>query len=135
MRFKISKDAVQSDFVRKVEKLSGEDILACYQCGECTSGCPVSEFMDIKPNQIARMCQLGMEEELLNSKTIWICASCFQCFSRCPRGIDIAKLNETLRYIAMGTEVDFYGPDKVPEDILAEAPQQALVSVFRKFSL
>jgi len=135
MRIKISKKNVRGDFVERVELLSGEDLLLCYQCGKCTSGCPIAEDMDILPSQVIRFCQLGLEEEILNSKTIWLCASCFQCYSRCPKGIDLSSINEALRHIKMGKELDYYGPQEVPDKELEEAPPQALVSVFRKCSL
>jgi ferredoxin len=85
MRTEISADKVNGDFLAQVERLSGQSIWACYQCGCCSSGCPVAEEMDLLPNQVIRYVQLGLEEELLSSKTIWLCASCFQCFARCPR--------------------------------------------------
>jgi len=53
--------------------------------------------MDYLPNQIMRMVQLGMEEQVLSSKTIWLCASCLTCTSRCPREIDIAEIMDYLR--------------------------------------
>jgi len=53
--------------------------------------------MDYLPNQIIRMVQLGMEEEVLSSRTIWLCASCLTCTVRCPREIDIAEIMDYLR--------------------------------------
>ncbi|MBL7075442.1 4Fe-4S dicluster domain-containing protein [candidate division KSB1 bacterium] len=135
MRAEISTKNIRSEFVQRVEELSGQDLLACYQCGKCSAGCPIVEEMDIIPNQAIRLAQLGLEDEVLNSKTIWLCASCFMCFSRCPKGVDFSKIAEALRMIAMGTEIEHYGPQQVPWEIAAEAPQQALVSAFRKFSL
>ena len=44
----------------KVEELSGQNLLACYQCGKCSAGCPVVSKMDILPNQIIRLAQLGL---------------------------------------------------------------------------
>lgn len=135
MRVKISKKTVKSDFVKKVEILSNQDLLQCYHCGKCTAGCPISEDMDLKPNQVIRYCQLGLEKEVLECKTIWLCASCFQCYSKCPRGVDLSSINEALRFIAMGTDLDYYGPHDISQQVLEEAPQQAMVSLLRKFSL
>jgi heterodisulfide reductase subunit C len=132
MRTEISAERVKGDFIEKVEELSGQSIWACYQCGCCSSGCPVAEEMDLLPNQVIRYVQLGLEEELLVSKTIWLCASCFQCFSRCPRGIDISKIMDALRQMAMEGGVDRFGPVEIPSQELAHAPQQVLVTVVRK---
>jgi heterodisulfide reductase subunit C len=53
--------------------------------------------MDLKPNQVMRMIQLGQKDELLKSKTIWVCASCQTCTTRCPNDIDIAHVMDGLR--------------------------------------
>lgn len=74
----------------------GENAYLCYQCVKCTSGCPLVEHMDMNPNQVLRALQLG-DESVLESKTIWICASCQTCTTRCPQGIDIAAIMDELR--------------------------------------
>jgi heterodisulfide reductase subunit B len=74
----------------------GENAYLCYQCVKCTSGCPLAEHMDLMPNQVLRALQLG-DESVLESKTIWICASCQTCTTRCPQGIDIAAIMDELR--------------------------------------
>lgn len=86
--------------VAEVALLSGVRADKCYQCGKCTAGCPVAFAMDKVPREIMRLVQLGLVEDALNSKTIWLCASCDTCSTRCPREVDIAKVMETLRIIA-----------------------------------
>ena len=54
MKTKLSKKQVKSKFHEKIASISGEKVLACYQCGKCTAGCPVADQMDIPPNQIIR---------------------------------------------------------------------------------
>ncbi|SMB96485.1 heterodisulfide reductase subunit C [Desulfonispora thiosulfatigenes DSM 11270] len=81
-------------------KHSGVQASDCYQCGKCTAGCPAAFAMDKTPNQIMRLVQLGLLEEALKSKTIWVCASCSTCSTRCPRNVDIANVMETLRIMA-----------------------------------
>ncbi len=83
-----------------VEARSGEKVSRCYQCRKCANGCPIAFAMDVTPNQVMRMIQLGLEDELLRSKTIWICASCQTCTTRCPNDIDIAHLMDTLRQMS-----------------------------------
>lgn len=72
----------------------------CYQCGKCSGGCPVADYMDIMPRQVMRLVQLGLTEEALKSKAIWLCAGCSTCSTRCPKGVDIAHEMETLRIMA-----------------------------------
>ncbi len=131
---KVSSDRVESRFITDVENLSGQKIFACYVCGKCSAGCPISSLMDIQPHQIVRLIQLGQEEEVLNSRTIWLCSSCFTCASRCPRGISLTAIMEALRALVLRKGIDHVSPSKIPPDLLAEAPQLALVSCLRKLS-
>lgn len=69
----------------------------CYQCFACADGCPVAFAMDYYPNQIIRMVQRDLKEKVLQSRTIWVCASCETCATRCPNGIEIVHLMDMLR--------------------------------------
>jgi heterodisulfide reductase subunit C len=53
--------------------------------------------MDYLPNQIIRMLMLGMKEEVLKSRAIWVCMSCNTCTTRCIRDIDVARVMDVLR--------------------------------------
>lgn len=75
----------------------GEDVSRCYQCLKCSAGCPMTFAMDYPPSQIMRMIQLGQEDALLASKTIWVCLTCNTCSIRCPNDIDIARVIDALR--------------------------------------
>jgi heterodisulfide reductase subunit C len=57
--------------------------------------------MDYTPNQVIRMAQLGLKDRVLNSSTIWLCASCETCATRCPNDIEIVKVMDILRQIAL----------------------------------
>jgi len=80
--------------------MSGEKISTCYQCQKCTNGCPLSFAMDILPHQVMHCLQLGLTDEVINSDTIWVCASCETCSTRCPNDIDIAHVMDTLRQLS-----------------------------------
>ena len=82
MRRRLSKEKLNSEFVYKVGEISGQNLLAFYQCGKCSAGCPIVSEMDILPSQVIRLAQMGSDEEVLNSKTIWLCASCMTCMAR-----------------------------------------------------
>lgn len=131
---KISSEDVKNDFIKEIEELSGQKVLKCYQCGKCSSGCPMVDAMDLLPNQIIRLLQLGQEDEILKSKTIWICASCFTCEARCPKGVDLSKLMEALRVVLLRKGKDFIEVSKLSEKELEEAPQQLLVCSSRKYT-
>ena len=134
MRTIISRQKIRSPFVAKVEELSGQNLLACYQCGKCSAGCPNVDQMDIPPNQIIRFAQLGMEEELKNSKSIWICASCMTCNVRCPKGINIAEVIESIRQIVLRKRNDHVEVKNLSDSERQNVPPIALISCFRKFT-
>ncbi|MGO8990993.1 MAG: 4Fe-4S dicluster domain-containing protein [bacterium] len=91
-------------FLSEVAQASGEKISACFQCQKCSVGCPIAYAMDVLPNQMLRHIQYGHREKVLTSNTIWICASCYTCSVRCPNNIDIAKIMDTLRALAIHSE-------------------------------
>ena len=138
MRIRISKEKVRGPFVRQIEETSGQDLLACNQCGKCSAGCPVVSVMDLLPSQVVRMAQLGMEDVLGatdrgGQTTVWLCASCLACATRCPKGVDLPRLMEALRQIALRQGAAELDLNALPPELLREVPQLAIVSGFRKY--
>ena len=134
MRINISRKKIRDTFVEKVQELSGQNLLACYQCGKCSAGCPAVSEMDILPNQIIRFAQLGLKDELLASKAIWICASCLTCNARCPKGINIAEVIEALRQILLRNREDHLKVEKMSDKEKEDVPPIALISSMRKYT-
>lgn len=90
-----------SGFVLALYKESKQDVNACFQCRKCAVGCPVAFAMDLTPTQIIHAARLGLEDIVLSSKTIWLCASCQTCTTRCPQDVDIARLMDAARIVAV----------------------------------
>lgn len=134
MRVKLSREIMNSNFVNKVKEISGEDLMKCYNCGKCSAGCSVVDYMDLLPNQVIRLVLYGQEDELLNSKTVWLCASCFTCTARCPKGVDLSKVMEAVRLVLLRKNIDHVEPDRLSAKELTELPAIALISNFRKFT-
>lgn len=98
----IKASEINPKFKYELLKVHGsEKILQCFQCGTCTSDCPIAKFSDTyRPRQIIRMAQLGLKERVLKSETLWLCASCFTCTDRCPQNIEVASIIRVLRNLA-----------------------------------
>jgi heterodisulfide reductase subunit C len=92
----------------------------------------MAEAMDLLPNQVIRLMQLGLREEIDKANTIWLCASCTTCGVRCPRGVDLSRVMEALRALALRHKTDYVDLKDIPKETIADLPQIAMVSSFRK---
>ena len=132
---KVTTDKICGDMLAEVEEYSGEKVASCIQCGKCSAGCPMVEAMDLLPHQVMRLAQLGMREQVLDSKTLWVCASCFNCGARCQRDLDLSKVMEGFRVMQLrqkgGNKMH---PKQLTPEQLKDAPQQAIISGFRKYA-
>lgn len=93
-------DSYDAKFVEDVERESGQNVSQCYQCGNCTAGCPYTFAYDIPVSQVMRLLQAGQKQTLLTCKSIWLCATCESCTTRCPNEIDVARVMDVLRHMA-----------------------------------
>ena len=49
MKIELTRQMVHNEFAKKVELISGQNLFTCYQCGNCTAGCPVAFAMEVGP--------------------------------------------------------------------------------------
>ena len=98
----IYEKAMDLNFLDEVYHIpGGEKIKECIQCGTCSGSCPVSWAMEETPRQIFAMVRAGMRDKVLDSLTIWTCASCYQCTHRCPQEIKITDIMYMLKRMAI----------------------------------
>src|SRR5512136_2872722 len=135
MKIELMRQKVHNEFTKKVELNSGQNLFACYQCGNCTAGCPVAFAMEVGPHEVIRYALLGLEDGALGVNTSWLCASCLQCTSRCPKGIDIARVMDALRMVVLRNRErkDHIQLTELPDEFLERVPPIAFISGFRKF--
>jgi len=134
MPLNITQRTVSEELRQKIKEISGEDVSKCYQCGTCSGSCPMNTHAKVLPRQTMALAQLGQEEALLACDMPWICAACHMCVVRCPRGIDIARVMEALRQIKLRQNIDQIELSNLQPEEIADLPQIAMVSGFRKLT-
>jgi quinone-modifying oxidoreductase subunit QmoC len=96
----------------------GEGLRDCIQCGTCSGACPMSVHMDLTPRRVIALTRAGLERDVLESATPWLCASCYECQARCPREIKVTDVMYALKRRAI--EKGMY-PKRFPIPVLAKA--------------
>jgi heterodisulfide reductase subunit C len=93
-------------------RLSGRELVNCFQCIKCTSGCTALKLLELKPHEIVKLVNLGFVDELASSDIIWTCVTCLKCLQRCPQKASPYHVIMALRNLAVEREA------KVPEGYL-----------------
>jgi len=81
------------------------------QTGINFNACPFVAGMDYLPNVLLRLVQMGLEDKVLTSSTIWVCVGCNTCCSFCPMAIDIPAVMDGLRQKALAQGVKIGEPN------------------------
>ncbi|MGO0122268.1 4Fe-4S dicluster domain-containing protein [Desulfothermobacter acidiphilus] len=103
----------RSDFL--VEDLARWGALrgkACFNCGNCSAVCPLSENNPFYPRQIVRYAQIGATKKILGAPAIWLCYHCGECTTFCPRHADPGEVVMSLRRWAIA-QYDWTGLGKI----------------------
>lgn len=76
---------VNPEFASEIKKYGANDFQACYNCGNCTAICNLTEKNANFPRIFIREGLLGQTDEILKSKELWLCYACGDCSLNCPR--------------------------------------------------
>jgi heterodisulfide reductase subunit C len=78
--------------------VKGEDLFECYQCGKCSSFCPVfNKSPDhFNPRRIIEKALIGAPS-LLEDISLWRCTTCYECVENCPQGVNFVDIIMGLR--------------------------------------
>lgn len=98
-------------------KLRGRELINCFLCIKCTSGCTALKLLELKPHEIEKLVSLGFVDELASSDIIWTCATCLKCIQRCPQKASPYHAIIALRNLAVEREA------KVPEAYMKAVSQ------------
>jgi len=76
---------IDPGFASEIKKYGAKDFTACFNCGNCTAICGLTDKNANFPRMFIRQGMLGQKEEILQSKELWLCYACGDCSETCPR--------------------------------------------------
>ncbi len=88
---------INPKFTKKLKSFGAFDINACYNCGNCTAVCSLSDEENSFPRGMVRYSVLGLEDEIQSSLDPWLCYYCGECSTTCPRQAEPGELMMSLR--------------------------------------
>lgn len=100
-----------------LSRLGNRELVNCFQCLKCTSGCTALKLLELKPHEIVKFVNLGFIDELASSDIIWTCATCLKCIQRCPQKASPYHTIMALQNLAVKKD------KKIPEGYLKAVSQ------------
>ncbi len=88
---------INPDFAKEIFKYGNSDFNACYNCGNCTAVCSLSDKDNSFPRKMVRASVLGLDEKITSSLDPWLCYYCGECSTTCPREANPGELMMSLR--------------------------------------
>jgi len=88
---------INPEFTDELKKYGVFNANACYNCGNCTAVCALSDEENSFPRKMVRYSVLGLDDEIKTSLDPWLCYYCGECSMTCPRQADPGELMMSLR--------------------------------------
>jgi heterodisulfide reductase subunit D len=79
----------------------------CFQCGMCTSSCPVIELFSYSPHQMVRLGALGGKDQIIDDKVLRYCLTCRTCQEYCPQGVDFVEFIKLARKTLIDQGIEY----------------------------
>jgi ferredoxin len=100
---------VDPRFLTEIKQYGAVNFEQCFNCGACTAICSLSNENERFPRHMVRLAQLGLRDELLGRKELWLCYNCGDCSETCPQEAEPANLMAAARCYAVAN----YAPFKI----------------------
>jgi ferredoxin len=113
-------------FASEIKKYGAKDFSACFNCGNCTAVCGLTDKDNNFPRMFIRQGMLGQKKEILESREIWLCYACGECSETCPRQAGPGDYMAALRRYAIAS----YEPTGLTKLIFKSNPLFILFIVF-----
>ena len=92
---------VDLGILKEMRDYGGINVDACINCGNCTAVCSMTTDEDSFPRKLIRYAQVGMQDEMLGSKDLWMCYNCGECTETCPKQAEPARFMMAARCYAI----------------------------------
>jgi ferredoxin len=92
---------VDTTVLKDMGRFGAFDINACFNCGNCTAVCPLSEESIAFPRRVIRYAQLGQKDNIVASRELWLCYYCAECSDTCPRQAEPGEFMASARRFAI----------------------------------
>jgi quinone-modifying oxidoreductase, subunit QmoC len=94
---------VNTELLSELRPYGAFDVSACFNCGNCTAVCPLSNGDASFPRRLIRCGQIGDRDRLLSSKEVWLCYYCGECSNTCPRQAEPGEFMASARRYAIAS--------------------------------
>jgi nitrate reductase gamma subunit/ferredoxin len=92
---------IDTAVLRDMKSYGAFDISACFNCGNCTAVCPLSQDSVAFPRRMIRYAQLGQRSNVVASRELWLCYYCAECSDTCPRQAEPGEFMASARRFAI----------------------------------
>lgn len=99
-------------FPNTIMKLGAEKFYRCFNCGNCTAICPLTQDRASYPRKLIRYAVMGLEDRVTSTADPWLCYYCGECSDYCPRDADPGSFMMALRRY-LTTKYDWTGLSKL----------------------
>jgi len=82
---------VDTSLLSELKEYGAVNVESCFNCGNCTAICPLTEDNHLFPRNTIRLIQMGMTDRLMSSTDPWLCYYCGDCSATCPREAEPAE--------------------------------------------
>ena len=116
---------VDPSLLDEIKKYGAVNTEACFNCGNCTAICPLTDDGHPFPRSTIRLLQMGMRDRLLESTDPWMCYYCGDCTRTCPKGAEPAETMMaarrwlTAQYDRSGESAKLYTSERVVFRLIA----------------
>jgi len=76
---------VDPSLMEELKEYGAVEIEKCFNCGNCTAVCSLTDDDHPFPRNVIRYAQLGLRDRLESSLDPWLCYYCGECSDTCPK--------------------------------------------------